>query len=109
MKIPFTKNTIFRSDDVHNKASKGGVSILNVIMKKLEIKNIESNKNKKNNEKYKFMKASEMKKGGGIQNVILPAGLSGAVSTLALVTAQHYLKNKKGGSKKPKRKTQKRN
>ncbi len=100
MNLPFTQKTLMRTEDVNGEASIGGVSLLNMIMKKLEMKGTINKKNNKNNEKYKFMKASEMKKGGGIQNVIFPAGLTGAVSALALASAQHYMKNKKGGKKK---------
>ncbi len=87
------------SKHVERDATHGGVSMFQNLLSRLEEKMFLKKKNTKNT-KYKFIKASESKevamKGGSVQDLLFPAGLSAATSALALATAQHSIKKKYG-------------
>ncbi len=94
---------IMGGKDIDNKAKKGGLKIFNSILESMISKNDRENKKNKDMD-IKMVKASKskdvvFKKGGGIADIIFPAGLSGAAATLALAAAQHSLKKKRSGKK----------
>ncbi len=86
------------SKEVEKDATYGGMGIFQNLLNRLEEKMFLKKKKNMQNGKYKFIKASESKevamKGGSLQNIVFPAGLSAATATLALAATQHAVKKK---------------
>ena len=98
LQLHFTEKNMHMAKNIEKDATHGGVSIFQNLLSRLEEKMFIKKKSEKG--KYKFIKASESKdvamKGGGVQDLLFPAGLSAATSALALAAAQHAVKKKYG-------------
>ncbi len=95
---------IMGGKEIDNKAKKGGLQIFNSILESMIKRGENENKKKNKDMDMKMIKASKskdvvFKKGGGLADMVFPAGLSGAAATLALVATQHALKKKRSGKK----------
>jgi hypothetical protein len=103
MMLPFTVDEKYNINYMKGKGMENIVSVNSLSMLRNMIQKISTKKdeNKKTQEKYKFIKASESKKiGGGLEQVIFPAGLSGATAVLGLAALQHAVKKKYSSKKK---------
>ena len=99
MMLPFTVDEKFNTNYMKGSGLENIVSVNSLSMLRNMIQKISSKKN--NKEKYPFIKASESKKlGGGFEQVLFPAGLSGATAVLGLAALQHAVKQKSSSKKK---------
>ncbi len=104
MMLPFTMDEKYNTNYMKGKGIENIVSVNSLSMLRNMIQKISTKKDeKKTQEKYTFIKASESKKiGGGLEQVIFPAGLSGATAVLGLAALQHAVKKKSSSKKKKK-------
>lgn len=101
MMLPFTVDEKFNTNYMKGSGMEKIVSVNSLSMLRNMIEKISSKKNNNHKEKYPFIKASESKKlGGGFEQVVFPAGLSGATAVLGLAALQHAVKKKSSSKKK---------